>query len=758
MIMRDIIKNNNLEELFSNVVIGLEKEGQRVLPNGQISKTDHPKVFGIRHEQPYIQTDFAESQVELITTPEKSEKDVLRVLNAVHEVFLKNIPEDEYIWPLSIPAILPKEDEIRVAQFEKKSDVEYREYLVKKYGKYKQMVSGIHYNFQLDDNFMKEISMITKKDLVSTKNEVYLKLARQFIRYQWLLIYLYGASPLAEDKYFINGVKPSDFVRSLRTSRFGYVNEEDIKVSYSSLEKYIEDITGYVQNGKLIAEKEFYSSVRFRGADTIVKFPKQGIKYIEFRLFDLNPFAPFGILEKDIRFIHLFIKTLVWLEEVDKNTSESLGYEYSEKVALSHPFSKVMYEDEGIWLLNKMKKLVAELGLYESDIDLINEKIDELQNPELTIGARLLREYKKENSILNVGLNLAKQYKEYAIREYYSLSAYSNMELSTQAVIEDAIKSGLKVSIIDENDQFIRLESKEHVEYVKNGNMTSKDSYISPLIMENKVVTKKVLAEKGFRVPKGYEVSSIEEALQKFNYIKNKPIVIKPKSTNFGLGITIFKNGTSSLDNYTKAIEFALKEDKDILIEEFIEGTEYRFFVIEGKTEAVLLRVPANVIGDGKHTIRELVEMKNANPLRGDAKKTPLKTIELGEIEQLQLSEQGLNFESILAENEVAYLRENSNISTGGDSIDMTNEVHDSYKKLAVEIAEAMMAKVCGVDLIIPDIKDECSKDNYGVIEANFNPMMMMHIYPHAGESRRLSLNVLRMLFPEKEIIMTQKS
>ena len=750
MIMRDIIKNNNLEELFSNVVIGLEKEGQRVLPNGQISKTDHPKVFGIRHEQPYIQTDFAESQVELITTPEKSEKDVLRVLNAVHEVFLKNIPEDEYIWPLSIPAILTKEDEIRVAQFEKKSDVEYREYLVEKYGKYKQMVSGIHYNFQLDDNFMEKISTITKKDLVSTKNEVYLKLARQFIRYQWLLIYLYGASPLAEDKYFTNGVKPSDFVRSLRTSRFGYVNEEDIKVSYGSLEKYIEDITGYVQNGMLIAEKEFYSSVRFRGADTIVKFPKQGIKYIEFRLFDLNPFAPFGILEKDIRFVHLFIKTLVWLEEVDKSTSESLGYEYSEKVALSHPFSKVMYEDEGIWLLNKMKELVAELGLYESDIDLINEKIDELQNPELTIGARLLREYKKENSILNVGLNLAKQYKEDALREYYSLSAYSNMELSTQAVIEDAIKSGLKVSIIDENDQFIRLESKEHVEYVKNGNMTSKDSYISPLIMENKVVTKKVLAEKGFRVPKGYEVSSIEEALQKFNYIKNKPIVIKPKSTNFGLGITIFKNGTSSLENYTKAIEFALKEDKDILIEEFIEGTEYRFFVIEGKTEAVLLRVPANVTGDGKHTIRELVEMKNANPLRGDAKKTPLKKIELGEIEQLQLSEQGLNFESILAENEVAYLRENSNISTGGDSIDMTDEVHESYKKLAVEIAEAMMTKVCGVDLIIPNIKDECSKDNYGVIEANFNPMMMMHIYPHTGESRRLSLNVLRMLFPEK--------
>ena len=752
MIIRDIIKNNNLEELFSHVVIGIEKEGQRILPNGHISKSDHPKVFGIRHEQPYIQTDFAESQVELITTPEKEEKDVYRILNAIHEVFLKNIPEDEYIWPLSIPAILPKEEEIRVAQFEKKSDVAYREYLVEKYGKYKQMVSGIHYNFQLDDIFMQKLAQITNKDIVSVKNEVYLKLARQFIRYQWLLVYFYGASPMAEDKYFSNSLKPKNFARSLRTSKFGYVNEDDIKVSYSSLEKYIEDITGYVNSGKLIAEKEFYSSVRFRGADTIVKFPNEGIKYIEFRLFDLNPFAPFGILEKDIRFIHLFIKTLVWLDEVDKSTSEAKGYEYSENVALSHPFEKVAYEEEGIWLLNQMKELVKELKLYESDIDLINEKIDELKNPELTIGAKLLKEYEIENNILNVGLKLAKQYKENALREYYSLSAFSNMELSTQAVIEDAIKNGIKVTVIDENDQFIRLQYKDHIEYVKNGNMTSKDSYISPLIMENKVVTKKVLAEKGFRVPKGYEVSSLEKAVQKFNYVRNKPIVIKPKSTNFGLGITIFKNGTDSLENYSKAVNFALKEDKDILIEEFIEGTEYRFFVIEGKTEAVLLRVPANVVGDGRHSIRELVEMKNANPLRGDAKKTPLKKIELGEIEHLQLAEQGLNFESILENNEVAYLRENSNISTGGDSVDMTDEVHESYKKLAVDISNAMMAKVCGVDLIIPDIKKECNSDNYGVIEANFNPMMMMHIYPHSGKSRRLSLNVLKMLFPERDI------
>ena len=84
--------------------------------------------------------------------------------------------------------------------------------------------------------------------------------------------------------------------------------------------------------------------------------------------------------------------------------------------------------------------------------------------------------------------------------------------------------------------------------------------------------------------------------------------------------------------------------------------------------------------------------------------------------------------------------------------MDMTDEVHESYKGLAVEIADAMMAKVCGVDLIISNIKEPVTTNNYGVIEANFNPMMMMHIYPHSGKSRRLSLNVLKMLFPEKNI------
>ena len=759
MKLQQWIKQNQLGLLFQQGSFGLEKESQRIDENGNIVTTPHPTVFGNRTYHPYIQTDFAESQLELITPPNGKLEDSLRWLSAIHEVVLRSLPEQEFIFPFSMPAGLPPESAIQEAQLDNVEDVKYREHLSQNYGKYKQMVSGIHYKFQLSPEFVNAVFSLQNEytALKDFQNALYMKLANNFLRYQWILVYLLAATPMVEANYFSrNGVENSplaegQLVRSLRSSPYGYVNSPDVVVNHDSLESYVETLEEQVKAGRLIAEKEFYSSVRFRGEDTVAKFHEKGIKYIEFRLFDLNPFAPFGILEKDVRFIHLFLKTLVWIEEADRNNSQKIGYEYSERTALSHPLLQSEYLEEGLWILKQMKELAEELCLPESDKLLIEEKENELKDPSMTIAAQLIKRYQETDSV-TVGMELAKQYKKEALKENYSLNAYANMELSTQAVIEDAIKIGLKVQVIDENDQFLRIEYKDKVEYVKNGNMTSKDSYISPLIMENKVVTKKILGEQGFRVPRGYEVSSLAEAVQVFNYVKNKPIVIKPKSTNFGLGISIFKHGTSSLDDYSNAIKFALKEDKDILIEEFIEGTEYRFFVIEGKTEAVLLRVPANVVGDGKHTIRELVEIKNSNPLRGDAKKTPLKKIELGEIEKLQLAEQGLNFDSILPENKVAYLRENSNISTGGDSVDKTDAVHESYKKLAVEITDAMMAKVCGVDLIIPDITEEINGENYGVIEANFNPMMMMHIYPHSGKSRRLSLNVLKMLFPERNI------
>src|SRR5699024_7933298 len=131
--------------------------------------------------------------------------------------------------------------------------------------------------------------------------------------------------------------------------------------------------------------------------------------------------------------------------------------------------------------------------------------------------------------------------------------------------------------------------------------------------------------------------------------------------------------------SYKEALDIAFQEDDTVLVEEFVAGTEYRFFVLNDEVGAVLLRVPANVTGDGKSSIGELIDRKNEDPLRGADHRAPMAYIEKGSIETLMLREQGLTFEDIPKEGQTVYLRENSNISTGGDSIDFTKEMDESY-------------------------------------------------------------------------------
>ncbi|MFQ1049251.1 bifunctional glutamate--cysteine ligase GshA/glutathione synthetase GshB [Avibacterium paragallinarum] len=755
MKIQQTIKQNHLGLLFQQGSFGIEKESQRVHADGSIVTTEHPKVFGNRSYHPYIQTDFAESQVEIITPPQHKLEDSLRWLSAIHQVVLRSIPEDEYLFPLSMPAGLPPEDQIQVAQLDNAEDVAYREHLVKSYGKNKQMVSGIHYNFQLDPELVQTLFKAQSKyqSAVQFQNDLYLKMAKNFLRYQWVLLYLLAATPTVQDNYFKQGspLKEGQYVRSLRSSQYGYVNDPEIKVSFDSIESYVESLEHWVKTGKLIAEKEFYSNVRLRGAKKARELLNNGIQYLEFRLFDLNPFDQYGITLSDAKFIHYFVLLMIWLDEtVDQNGVE-LGKARLAEVALENPLSPTQYAAEGEQLLNQLLAMLQDIHAPQEISEIVQQKLQQFADPALTLGGRLVQAIEKAGDYQKLGAALAQQYKANAFERFYALEAFDNMELSTQALLFDLIQKGIKTEILDEQDQFLCLQVGDHIEYVKNGNMTSKDSYISPLIMENKVVTKKVLHKAGFNVPQSLEFTSAEQAIANYGLFEGRAVVIKPKSTNYGLGITIFQQGVSNREDFAKAIEIAFREDKEVMVEDYLSGTEYRFFVLGDETLAVLLRVPANVVGDGKHSVAELVAAKNDHPLRGDGSRTPLKKIALGDIEKLQLKEQGLTVDSVPEAGRIVQLRANSNISTGGDSIDMTDEMHPSYKALAVGITKAMGAAVCGVDLIIPDLHKpaEPSLQSWGVIEANFNPMMMMHIFPYSGKSRRLTLNVIKMLFPE---------
>ncbi|HFR3411783.1 TPA: bifunctional glutamate--cysteine ligase GshA/glutathione synthetase GshB [Streptococcus suis] len=726
---------------------GLERESLRINTENRVAQTPHPEKLGSRSFHPYIQTDYSEPQLELITPVTQSTKEARRFLGAITDVACRSMNKDEYLWPLSMPPHIT-EDEIQIAQLESEFEYQYRVGLGQRYGKLLQSMSGIHYNFELGKDLTQQLFEASDyDDLITFKNALYLKLAQNFLRYRWLLTYLYGASSLAEKGFLTEEI---GCVRSIRNSNYGYVNAPDVHISFSSLKQYVTDIEQAVASGQLSAEKEFYSAVRLRGAKVSRDYLTKGISYLEFRTFDLNPFDQLAISQGTLDTVHLFILALLWLDDLtDVDAQLAQAHQLNNRIALSHPLTPLPAEADSQTIVQAMQAIIDHFGLDSYYQDLLTTVQASLSDPSLTLAGKLLEKV-KDRSLQEFGRKQGLAFQDYAWSAPYALKGYENMELSTQMILFDAIQMGLHVEILDEEDQFLKLWHGDHVEYIKNGNMTSKDNYVIPLAMANKVVTKKILDQAGFPVPAGAEFSNKEEALRYYGQVASSAIVVKPKSTNFGLGISIFQE-PASLADYEKALDIAFSEDSHVLVEEFVSGTEYRFFILDGKCEAVLLRVAANVVGDGQSTIRELVDQKNQDPLRGRDHRSPLEIINLGDIELLMLEQQGYTPDTVLPEGIQAFLRGNSNISTGGDSIDMTDQMDESYKQLAADMATAMGAWACGVDLIIPDRTKPASKEepNCTCIELNFNPGMYLHTYTYAGPGQSITPKILRKLFPE---------
>lgn len=759
--IKDIIINNKSIGSY-----GIEREGLRVTNEGKLALTPHPKVFEKKICNPYITTDFSESQIEVITPTFNSVEECYNFTNVLYDIVAQEIG-DEYLWPISMPCILPEDKDIPIAEFcECPMGINarrYREQLMKKYGGKRQLISGIHYNFSFQDDFLKELHKKVGEgtSFREFKDNVYLKLVRNYLRYRWLIIYLLCGSNVIHDSFekeyieSLNKINEDTYhnesALSYRNSQYGYKNNIDLYPNYDSVKAYVDSMNNFVKDKVLESHKELYSQVRLKAADIdnfLESLEKDGIKYLEYRSLDINPFEKGGISLNDLKFLEVFNIFLLVKEESDYEKWQEEALDNQKLIAeqglsnvnLKRDGKNISKEEWGLELLRYIKNINDELNLVSNEI--ILEMIDKIKDFKITYAYKMLKKVKSEGFV-EANLSLAKKYKESAYKNRFKLEGYEDLELSTQILMKEAIKRGIKVDVLDRSENFISLKKCDKKEYVVQATKTSKDNYATILIMENKVVTKKVLEDNNIRVPKGEEYTSIEEAKVKSDKFIGKPIVIKPKSTNFGIGISIFTEGASK-DDMIKAFEIAFENDKTVLIEEFIKGKEYRFLVIGDKVAGILHRVPANVIGDGKSTIAELVEIKNQDSLRGKGYKTPLEKIILDKNAELFLKQRGLDFNYIPKCDEIIYLRENSNISTGGDSIDYTDDIPQKFKDIAVKATKAVKAKICGVDMMIEDYKEENSP--YAIIELNFNPAIHIHSYPYKGKERKIAVEVLKLL------------
>ena len=766
------IQDNNLKKELLIGRFGLEKENLRVGYDGKLALTPHPKQFGQKIKNLYIKTDFSESQVEMITPAFRTLEESYDFLENLQNIVSLEL-DGELLWPQSSPSILVDEKDIPIADFGPldTGEKEYRETLSKKYGKKNQLISGIHYNFSFSDKLLKKLHYEFGKNtsFKDFKNKVYLKVTKGLLQYRWLAMYLTGASPIVHNTYderCINTMESNDgenyFLKdnvSFRNGIYGYKNKKDYIIPYDNVENYVKAIKGLVEDGEISDPREFYSSVRLRAKDNkdlLNSLLSDGISYLEIRYIDLNPFNKNGIDLETLYLIHLFILySLIKEDEEFGEESQKVSYKNHELAVGSglkknleiyeRLDKKVPLYKLGEDILNEVRKLIDIIGQKEEFLNqIIDNSIRKVKNPEETIAYKVLKESENKKYI-SFHLNKAKEYLEESKKDEFRLKGYEDLELSTQILLKDAIKRGVNYEVLDRLDNFILLDNGEKKEYIKQATKTSLDTYSTVMVMENKVVTKKVLDKEGIRVPSGKDYTDAFKAKEDFELFQGKKIVIKPKSTNFGIGITIFKDKFTK-ESYERAVDIAFENDSSVLVEEFIEGKEYRFIVIGENVEGVLNRVPANVMGDGKRTILELVEEKNKDFLRGKGYTTPLEKINLGEAEEMFLESQSKNFDYVPLKDEVIYLRENSNISTGGDSIDFTDDILDEYKEIAIKSAKAVGAVICGVDMMIENIKEKPTEDNYGIIELNFNPAIHIHCYPYKGKNRKLGDKILDLL------------
>ncbi len=277
--------------------------------------------------------------------------------------------------------------------------------------------------------------------------------------------------------------------------------------------------------------------------------------------------------------------------------------------------------------------------------------------------------------------------------------------------------------------------------------ITSETDYIATDLASDKKATNRILGDLGLPVPKQIAVTSPEEAVKAAKRI-GFPVVVKPLDGNHGNGISI---NLTTAEAVSEAFGFALQYNKrggTVIVETFIQGLDHRMLVIDGKLEAVSKRVPGHIVGDGKSTAAELIEVVNSDPRRGVGHEKVLTRLELDKTAKDHLAEVGYTENDVPKDGEIVFLRSTANLSTGGTAVDVTDIVHPDNRNMAERAIKAIGLDIGGVDFLSADISQSYKDIPAGICEVNAAPGFRMHVAPSEGKPRDVAGAVMEMLFP----------
>ena len=492
-----LLTDTEKSSLLRNIVRGIEKESLRVEASGQLAKTPHPKALGSALTHPSITTDYSEALLEFITAPSASIDEVINQLEEIHRYTYQNI-DDELLWVSSMPCQLGEDSSIPVGQYGTSNigqmKTVYRLGLGHRYGRLMQTIAGIHYNFSVPDALWRELQAEegNQQSLQDYKTDGYFALIRNFRRYFWLLLYLFGAAP-AVCKSFVRNrehdlvpvgtdshslYKP--YATSLRMGNLGYQSDAQgsLVVCYNDIKQYTKTLTGALDTpykpyeslglkdsqgnyqqlttNLLQIENEFYSPIRPKRTAASDETPiealhHKGVEYIEVRCVDLNPLAACGIDKQTIRFLDTFLLFCLLKESPKTNNNEYQQITENQRRAvadgrdpeleLTDGDKQRKLVDWGLTLIAEMQPVAAQLdnannkGDYQATLAQMNER---LHNNNLTPAAILLNEMQENNeTYFRIAMRKAVEHREYFRREkltaevvekYQHLAAQSQLD------------------------------------------------------------------------------------------------------------------------------------------------------------------------------------------------------------------------------------------------------------------------------------------------------------------------------------------
>ncbi|GAB2641590.1 cyanophycin synthetase [Kribbella swartbergensis] len=315
---------------------------------------------------------------------------------------------------------------------------------------------------------------------------------------------------------------------------------------------------------------------------------------------------------------------------------------------------------------------------------------------------------------------------------------------STQAIVDEAVSRDIPWIRLNKAS-LVQLGQGVHAKRIR-ATMTSETGSIAVDIAGDKDLTTRLLASAGLPVPRSESVRTVEEAVAVATKI-GYPVVCKPLDGNHGRGVCL---NLSDPDAVREAFPIAAEQSRRgwVIVENFVTGKDYRCLIINGRMEAIAERVPAHVVGDGVHTVAELVDITNADPRRGVGHEKILTRITINNAARELVRSQGFELDDVPPEDVMVKLTLTGNMSTGGISIDRTFEAHPENVEIAEEAARMIGLDIAGIDFICPDITQPVRETGGAICEVNAAPGFRMHTNPTIGEPQYIAKPVVDMLFP----------